>query len=58
MFISEVNNMRSFVLRAVFDIPSKKKHMMLVFEVNFDIFQEKLNWRGLDCLLQHFHHWD
>jgi hypothetical protein len=41
-----------------FDIPLKKKHMMLVFEVNFDIFQKNKIWHGLDCLLQHFHHWD
>jgi hypothetical protein len=29
--------------------------MMIVFEVNFDIFQKK-SWHDLDCLLQHSHH--
>jgi hypothetical protein len=50
--------MRSFILWAVLTSLGKKKHLMLVFEVNFDILGEKKSWRGLDCLLQHSYHWD
>jgi hypothetical protein len=32
--------------------------MMPIFEVDFDIFQKKKRWHGLDCLPQHSHHWD
>jgi hypothetical protein len=35
----------------IYDIPWKNNNMLLVFEAI-----KKIEWHGLDCLLQHFYH--
>ena len=41
-----------------YDIFGKKEQMMLIFKVNFDIFQKKKSRCNLDFLLQYFYHWN
>jgi hypothetical protein len=56
--ISEVKDMKSDVLRALKGSFSEKKTLNLVYELNFNNFQERKIAYTLNFFLQHFHHWD